>query len=41
MISYYLNFLKDVLILTSYTSLNVLTLNHDYETDTIIFIWNW
>jgi hypothetical protein len=37
-ISYYLNFLKDVSILTSYTSLHAPTLNHDHKIDTINFI---
>jgi hypothetical protein len=33
MILYYLNFLKDVLILILYTQLHELTLNHDNEID--------
>jgi hypothetical protein len=37
MISYYLNFLKDVLILTSYKPLDAQTLNHDHKINTIHF----
>jgi hypothetical protein len=38
MISHYLIFLKDVLKLTSCTSLDAQTLNYDYEIDIIYFI---
>jgi hypothetical protein len=38
MILHYLNFLKDVLILTSYALLDALTLNHDHKIDIIYFI---
>jgi hypothetical protein len=34
-IFYYLKFLKDMLILTSYTQLNISTLNFDNEMHTI------
>jgi hypothetical protein len=37
MISYNLFFKKDMLTLTSYTSLYALTLNHDHEMERIIF----
>jgi hypothetical protein len=38
MILFYLNFLKDVLILTSYTSLDTLILNQDQKINNIKFI---
>jgi hypothetical protein len=39
MISCYLNFFKNVLILTSYTLLDVLIINFNYEINDIYFIW--